>query len=230
MHQRVLQAPQLDQRLGQGVEDHGPTLATKDRLEVDLLQRLGRELAGPGRIPTLFVSHDATESRLLSREVAVLNQGRIIALGKADDVFTRPDVLPLARDEGYENVVTGRPIDGDDSDAVALQLEDGISVVVPSRGITGSTEVTAGVSAEDLILAMEPPVSISARNILPGVVREIRVAEDASLILVIVDEGRKPTRLVTAVTHRAQQQLGVTRGRKVHLVAKVQSFRIISSR
>jgi molybdate transport system ATP-binding protein len=183
-------------------------------------------------IPTVYVSHEATEIRMMSKEVLVLDRGRVKARGAPDEVFTRPTILPLARDEGFENVVTGRPRGGEDAngDVVTLQVEPGLCVIVPAGGVRDRNEVTAAVRAEDLILAVERPRGISARNILPGIVSEVRDTSDSDQVLVVVEVGKRPTRFVTAVTREARRQLGVNRGQMVHLVAKVHAFRVLASR
>ena len=67
------------------------------------LKRLQRELG----ITTLYVTHDQMEGILLSDRIAVMNGGRILQLGKPDDVYERPDNQFVADFMGSTNLLRG---------------------------------------------------------------------------------------------------------------------------
>jgi iron(III) transport system ATP-binding protein len=68
-------------------------------LDIGLKQELlalFRELLGERHATTLYVTHDPREAQALGDRTAVLDQGRIVHLGRLDALRSRPD-LPLAR-------------------------------------------------------------------------------------------------------------------------------------
>jgi iron(III) transport system ATP-binding protein len=67
------------------------------------LKRLQRELG----ITTLYVTHDQMEGILLSDRIAVMNGGRILQLGKPDEVYERPDSQFVADFMGSTNLLRG---------------------------------------------------------------------------------------------------------------------------
>src|SRR5262245_29314416 len=56
-------------------------------------------------LPTIFVSHDPTEVQMLCREIVVLASGEPLGCGPPEEVFTDPSIFPLARSEGFENLL-----------------------------------------------------------------------------------------------------------------------------
>ena len=67
------------------------------------LKRLQRELG----ITTLYVTHDQMEGILLSDRIAVMNGGRILQIGKPDEVYERPDSQFVADFMGSTNLLQG---------------------------------------------------------------------------------------------------------------------------
>ncbi|HEU4402709.1 MAG TPA: molybdenum ABC transporter ATP-binding protein [Candidatus Polarisedimenticolia bacterium] len=184
-------------------------------------------------IPTLFVSHDATEIKTLSKEVMVLASGKAIAHGRPDEVFTDPAVLPMTRTEGFENVLRGTVTDTSDSTAT-VAVEPGLRIAIAARDLVVGREVVLAVRAEDLILATQPPSGISAQNTLAGEIREIRATnpeeETGGQVLVAVTLGRLRTSLFATITTQACHRLALRPGTPVFLVGKANSFRVLATR
>ena len=214
----------LDEPLG------GLDLPLRRRI-LPYLLRVREEFA----IPTLCVSHDVAETSLLSSEVAVLDRGRLVTLGTPEEVFTDPGVLPIAREEGFENILRGR-VTGRDGASAGVEIAPGLRIMVPGGALADATHAVIGVRAEDLILAIRPPEGLSAQNIAAGVILEIRespvAGHEASAreeqILVIVGIG-DAARVVVAISGRALRGLGLECGMPVHLVWKTQACRVLAA-
>ncbi len=192
------------------------------------LLRIREELS----IPTLYVSHNASEVLLLAREVAVLAAGRMLALGRPQDVFTSPSILPMAHAEGFENVLRGKVLSLEGSSAV-VEIDPELTVTVTGGGLSSGQQVAVGVRADDIIVGVQKPAGLSAQNILPGTVRELRRTPDGELedgaIAVVVAVGRARIPIVTVVTPRAAGQLELAPGRQVYLVFKAQACRVLAA-
>jgi molybdate transport system ATP-binding protein len=174
-------------------------------------------------IPTLYVSHDATDLRMLTTEVTAIVAGRAVARGRPEDLFVDPAVLPMARSGGFENILRGR-VTGTSGGTATVELAPGVSVTVAAPGPLDGRDVVVGVRAEDLILAAGSPTGLSAQNVLP-----CEVVDFPDPLLVRVALGRARLTLAAAITPRARQQLGLRPGLPVHLVCKAHALRILAA-
>ena len=185
------------------------------------------------RLPTLCVSHDATEMKVLSREVTVLEAGKVLARGRPDEVFLNPTILPLLREEGFENVLEGTVREAKES-GMLVGLEPDLCVLIPRGDFTGDRRVVFGLRAEDTLLALGQPAGLSAQNVLPGIVREIREGTEGGgtegPVLVGVSLGSGERRMMASITRQSLQRLALTPGTPIHLVFKAQSCRILAAR
>jgi iron(III) transport system ATP-binding protein len=67
------------------------------------LKRLQREL----KITTVYVTHDQSEALALSRQIAVMNEGRILQIGSPRDIYERPASQFVADFVGNTNFIDG---------------------------------------------------------------------------------------------------------------------------
>jgi len=178
------------------------------------------------RIPTIHVSHDVTECKLLAREVAVVEEGRIVRAGPAEAVFLEREAFRAALAAGFENILDGRVL-GIEEGAARVEIERGTEILVPGHGLAAGDPVRIGLRAEDLILAVEPPKGLSAQNVVRGVVREVREDDEPVLVVVAV---RAAAPLAATITRQALHLLAPAPGREVFLVWKAHACRVWGGR
>ena len=214
----------LDEPLG------GLDLPLRRRI-LPYLLRVAREFG----VPSILVSHDAAEVRLLSREAIVLIKGRAAGRGRPEDLFSGSDLLERLGASGQPNLLHGRvaSITG----AVAtVDVGAGLLVTAPAGGgLMQGDEVAVLVYSEELIVATEGPRGLSAQNVVPGTVRALvetrAVAEDGheeGAVAVSVGVPCSTTPLIAAITPRACRSLALLPGRPVFLVWKTHACRTIS--
>jgi molybdate transport system ATP-binding protein len=183
------------------------------------------------RLPTLHVSHDAMEIAVLAREVMVLDSGRRVAQGRPEEVLASPSVFPIARSEGFENVFRGRVRERSAATA-KVELEPGLEVLVPGEGLAAGREAVFGIRAEDLILSVATPSGLSAQNVFPGAIREIRddsdVGEGRGAVVVVIAVGRSAIPVAVTITPQALHQLDLHSGMAVHLICKTHACRVLA--
>ncbi|WP_238363798.1 molybdenum ABC transporter ATP-binding protein [Mesobacterium pallidum] len=177
-------------------------------------ERLRDELA----IPMLYVSHSASEVARLATTVVALKDGRVTRQGPAAEVLSDPQVTPIgARAAGA--VIAAR---------VAQQHPDGLSeleagglrLLIPRvEGAIGSA-VRIHVEAQDVMLALAPPQGISALNVLPATVREIRLGGGPGAL---VQLRAGDNLLLARVTRRAVTALGLHAGQELFAVIEAVS-------
>lgn len=182
-------------------------------------------------IPTLIVSHDVGEVRMLADSVLVLNDGREVTSGSPAQVFTDPRVLPLVRSGGCENIVAGR-VRRLERHVAEVEAESGVRLRIPGHGLREDSRVVVGLRAEDLILAVGPAARLSAQNRLAGRVRSIRELADGegvdAQILVVVDVEPGGMPWLVAITDGARRELEIESGREVGLLFKTHACRILA--
>jgi len=182
-------------------------------------------------VPTLFVSHDASEMRLLCREVLVLEKGRALARGRPEEVFFDASLNPAFREEAFENVLQGE-VRQIKEPGLLVELEPELCVLIPRSELAAAGTVVFGLRSEDILLSLKPPVGLSAQNVLQGRIRQIRQAGaatgDDAPVLVEVSFGRGDKRLVASITSQARHRLQLAEGKEVHLVFKAQSCHILA--
>ena len=184
------------------------------------LRRLRDELD----LPILYVSHEPLEIQALADEVIVLRQGRVVAQGPPARVLADPEVFALAPDEEYENVLAAIASAAEDGEGRAVELAPGVRLRVPAFGGAAGSTVLISIPAQQVLLAVEPPRGLSAQNVLPGVVRDVRPA--GALRLVASELRPGGAELVAEVTPRACADLDLRAGREVFMIVKQTGCRV----
>jgi len=170
-------------------------------------------------LPMLVITHDPDEALLLGERIAVLDAGRVVASGAPADVLWSQAVLPLSEALGLENVLEGRVGPGEER---RLVTAGGVRLTLPVATAAGE-RMSVGVRAEDIVLAVDPPGRISARNVLPARVTRCEPAGDDAFVHLALEPGGE--RLVAKVTTAAVHKLELRPDTRVHALVKAQAIR-----
>jgi molybdate transport system ATP-binding protein len=169
-------------------------------------------------VPILYVSHSASEVARLATTVVALDAGRVVAQGPAAEVLGDPAVLPAgAREAGA--VVTARVVRHHPDGLTELEA-GGLPLFLPLVAQVPGAILRVRVAAHDVILSRARPEGLSALNILPGVVHEVRPGEGPGAIVAI---DTKAGRVLARITRRSAAALGLAPGIEVHAVIKTVS-------
>ena len=200
--------------------------ATKARIIDDL-----RAWNEAHRIPILYVTHSREEVFALGESALVLDHGRILAQGTPHEVLSAPRQETVAHLAGFENILdaTVESLHADRGTMTCLlyQRESGVQVKpVPLetplvRAEVGST-LRVGIRAGDILLAIAPPVGLSARNVIPG--RLLSLERRDVIISARVNCG---VELEVHLTLAAREALQLEPGRDVWLVIKTHSCHLM---
>ncbi|MFQ5674074.1 MAG: ABC transporter ATP-binding protein [Nitrospinales bacterium] len=142
----------LDPRLRQSVRDE---LA-------DMQQTLG--------ITFLFVTHDQDEALSLSHRIGILESGRLLQVGKPDDLYNHPESPYTARFLGEVNRLDGTAT-REPSGQVSIELADGQRLYcdTPQTVAADAARVTVYIRPENILLSTTPE-SGATMNRLRGVI------------------------------------------------------------
>jgi len=197
-----------------------PTSALDAELSRDvlgLLLQVKREIG----VPMVFVTHRAPELLALADDCAVLEAGRVIAQGPPVEVLKRPRALGVANLVGVDNLLRLPVLGHDEAGGVTLLgLGRDLRLAAPLCHTAPGSRVDVGFYADEILLCLEPPAGLSARNALPCEVRSLDVLGHEVLAELGVGEVMLRARLTPA----AVRELGLAAG--MHAVAVVKTSAI----
>lgn len=196
------------------------------------VRREVRTLYFERRCTVLHVTHDFAEAGLVGDVAILLDRGRVLQAGEPAALFRRPATPYVAGFLGAENIYAGtaRPIRAampDWTDASEGQFAehplafDTGSLTLYALGDVVPGRAHAVLRAEDVMLSTQPLAS-SVRNQFRGRITEIVPA--GALTKVTVDVSGTP--IISAVTTRAVQELGLEVGREVVAAVKATAIHI----
>jgi molybdate transport system ATP-binding protein len=203
-----------------------PTSALDAELSRDvlgLLLRLKNELG----VPMVFVTHRAPELLALADDCVVLEGGRAVASGVPIEVLGRPRALGVAALVGVDNLLRLPVLRHDEREGVTIldlgdgpEIEVGPELQAPLCPAEPGSRVDVGFYADDVLLCLEPPAGLSARNALACRVRRIdAVGHD---VLVSLETGAASLR--ARITPAAARELGLEVGARAVAVLKTSSI------
>lgn len=170
-------------------------------------------------VPMLLVSHDPATVQALCETLVVIERGRVRADGTPREVLASPSVFPLALAEGFRNLVPCRPVSRSAGQMVVRLGETGEGPEVHVLGEDLPEEPRLlGLRATDVLLAIEAPRGLSARNVFPAKVVAIDAVGGARLCRCAVPGTS--VEIAAELTPEACEELGLAPGKEVHLVAK----------
>ncbi|ACA16982.1 molybdate ABC transporter, ATPase subunit [Methylobacterium sp. 4-46] len=197
-----------------------PLSALDEARKTEILPYLER-LRDEARVPIMFVSHAVAEVARLADTVVVLEAGRVAASGPADAILRRSDLLP-----GPQAAEAGALLElrvaGHDPDFGLTRLEGAVgSLTVPRLDLPVGSGVRVRVRARDVLVALERPRGLSARNHLPGTIRTIAQQPGA---YATVEIACGAALLSASLTRHAVHELGLRPGLEVFALVKGVAF------
>ena len=195
-----------------------PLAALDEARKAEILPYLER-LRDAGGVPILYVSHAMTEVARLANAVVLIEAGRVTAAGPSAALLSDPATAPALGLREAGALLTTR---------VAAHEADGLTRLISSAGTLWLPHLAAPLGsslririlAQDVMLATTRPENISALNILPAIIRDIRLGDGAGA-LVRLDAGGEV--LLARVTRRSAQTLALAPGTPVFAVIKAVS-------
>lgn len=174
------------------------------------------QIRSAAKVPILYVSHAIDEVARLATTVITLDRGKVTRVGPALDVLSDPAAVPSLGIRTAGALLSG---------LVAAHHPDGLTEVTVSAGRLFLPRVAADVgaqlririAAQDVILARGRPEGLSALNILPARVTELRRGEGPGIM---VQLAAGEDRLLARITRRSAEALQIAPGAECHVVVK----------
>lgn len=193
---------------------------TREKLRIDLENLIRRE-----KLTTVYVTHDRTEALMLADRMAVMIEGRVLQVGKPDEVFNYPINEAVAKFVGIETILPGS----------VRSVVEGLAVVdVKGRKVEVAADVDTGESVmlcirpEEVTLTVDGSIKsegkkeTSARNSFKCKVAKI--SQLGPLTKVSLDCGFP---LTSMVTKQSAKQLNLQEGQEIIASFKATAVHVI---
>jgi iron(III) transport system ATP-binding protein len=156
-------------------------------------------------ITTLYVTHDQAEAMVISDRIAVLQKGRVVQVGKAEDLFLGPRTRFVAEFIGKTNVI----------DAVAagpdVVTRGGLRLRVASAALKSGAAVTVSIRPHQIALTSDgPTVGAGEPNVFRGTIQRVSYLGDAVDYEVRVEGGDVALRVSAPPTLRLRPGASVS--------------------
>lgn len=175
-------------------------------------------------LPTVFVSHDATEVQALCEEVIVLDAGRVVAQGVPDETLR----YVRTGEHAFENVLAGT-VSALREGTATIELSAGGRAQVPSPGLVLGARAMFAIGSDEILIALDAPTRISARNVLPAIVERVDLAPNDAVRIDMRLERGAGARISASLTRTSTEELGLKPGLAAYLVFKTNSCRVLSA-
>lgn len=188
---------------------------------IQYLSQVWREL----QTPMIYVSHSISEVMALAHQALVLSDGRVIAKGTPSQILVRPELADIAEFATLENILEGEVVADGDSESGLATLRIGVAnFIVPDVTREAGSKVMISLRAGDIILTLDVPTRLSARNVINATISAIHTS--GSRVLVYVDIGAS---LVVQITQAARRDLDLREGMNVYLIVKTNSIVVLDT-
>ncbi|MEZ5498517.1 MAG: molybdenum ABC transporter ATP-binding protein [Steroidobacteraceae bacterium] len=178
---------------------------------MSFIERIKREFT----VPMLYVTHSQAEVLRLADHLLLIDDGRIVAHGRCEELFGHAGVPWLAAREDAGSLLHGRVLrqsEGRASVAVGRQ-----SLQLADAALAAGETLRLFVPANDVILAREVPRAISVRNVLAARIRRLSERDRAVMLVELDCEGAT---LLAAITRAACEDMRLAEGEPVYALIK----------
>lgn len=194
-----------------------PLAALDEARKAEILPYI-EKLRDEAGIPIVYVSHSLAEVSRLASSVVVLRNGCLVAVGDPAEVLSRTEFVPQDSVEETGALIEAR-ISQHDINFGLTMLESKAGLLrVPRLDLPIGTIVRVRIRARDVMIANAPPVGLSALNVFPGKVVELRKSGEAPEVEVDIDcNGMK---VAARLTRKSVETLGLAADMPVYAILK----------
>jgi molybdate transport system ATP-binding protein len=195
---------------------------TKSRILDDL-----REWNRNHRVPIVYVTHVSEEVFALGDQVIIVERGKIVAQGLPHEVMRVPRIETVAQLSGFENIFEAKVTALNEArGTMTCRLESaGVELETPLVHAEPGSRLRIGIHSGDLLLATKPPRGLSARNVLPGTIRELTRRD----VIISASVDCAGAEFQVNLTLAARDALQLAPGKKVWVVVKTHSCHLMTA-
>ncbi len=190
--------------------------ANLDPRNTSIIEQVLSHVNKEKEVTIIMTTHNIFQAERLAHRIALLNEGRIDAIGTFQEIFKKPSsfLIDFAR---LENVFIGTSRTSSDGTSL-IDIGNGIKIAAT---FMKEGDVTLYIPPEDIIISTHPLIS-SARNIFKGKI--IEISDLGSIVKLKVDIGKIFT---IQITKRSFNEIGLNLGMEVFLIFKASSVKVL---
>ncbi|MBV8798956.1 MAG: molybdenum ABC transporter ATP-binding protein [Alphaproteobacteria bacterium] len=168
-------------------------------------------------LPILYVSHSLDEVSRLAQEMIVIKDGRVALSGAASDVLTDLRLPDYTGGSPYGAMIETEVSRHASDEGLTRLAFPGGELLVPLLSEAEGTRLRTRIRAEDVMIALEKPNAISANNLLPVTISQLRESTPAHVDVRLLCG---PTPIVARITRSSCARLRLHPGQRAFAVVK----------
>ena len=115
------------------------------------IRRLQKTLS----ITTVYVTHDQEEAMAVSDHVAVMNEGRIVQIGTAEDLYTRPESTFVAQFIGRINILPAEVKEVEETSATVAIFNEAFQIPKSAVSLVRGQRIKVFIRPESIELTKD---------------------------------------------------------------------------
>ncbi|OYX35808.1 MAG: molybdenum ABC transporter ATP-binding protein [Caulobacterales bacterium 32-69-10] len=171
-------------------------------------------------LPILYVTHSFAEVTRLADRLVVMDGGKVVAQGPLAAVLARPDLPLLAGRSDAASALEAVVASHDPARGLTHLRVGDAELLTPSLDKPEGAAVRALVLARDVLIAVEEPRGLSARNVLAARIARLDPRADGTVLASLALSGAPDAVVLSAVTRDAVEALSLAPGLAVWAVVK----------
>lgn len=174
------------------------------------------------QIPIIYVSHSLSEVLKISDYTMVMDEGNQLFFSRTKTLFDHPELSRIISPGTIQNILEAIIIEHRTTQGITM-VKIGTKVLAVPYIQEPVGEVTSiSISAADILLALEKPQNISARNILMTSIEKI----DPLASNILIHTGPDPS-LKVEITSDALNEMNLSVGMEIYLIIKSNSITLL---
>lgn len=167
-------------------------------------------------IPILYVSHSVAEVARLADDLVILQGGKVVCHGSAEEVLSDPAAIPFVGVREAGSILRAKVLEHGPDGLSRLAISSG-ELVLPGVSSEVGSSIRIRVLSQDILLSSRRPEGLSSRNILPVTVEALRIG-DGPGAAVSLRAGED--RLLARITAQAAREMGLEPGTRCFAILK----------
>ena len=189
-------------------------MTIKDEI-LSLIKHLAVEIS----LPIIYASHAMDEILKLADNIALIDNGKIIAYDSVEKITSRMDLYPMTGKSHAGSVLSVIVASHDIKNSLSHLKFNAGEVIVPLINDKIGKKLRIRIRANDIILSLKKPIDVSSLNILQGNIKEIDKRNDdrSPHVNILLDIGQP---LWVRITKLSANRLNITENMKVFAMIK----------
>ena len=157
-------------------------------------------------VTVVMVTHDQEEAMTMASRIAVMSEGRVLQIGKPQEVYEYPNCRFVADFIGNVNLLDGTVRS---SEPAQTLVDTPLGLVEVGHGVSVAEgmPISIAIRPEKIRISAEPP-DASRRNVFRGKVIEIAYLGDVNIYIVLMPNGTRVK--ITDINALHESEAGIT--------------------